>query len=273
MSPLSTMPRRGESKARGRICCRPIRGWRVVGVPFRRLTPTATRFGPAGANRSYTVQRLVWCLHVRPSRGRACSRLPCGPERCGIRLVAQEPALQEMSRSVDVGCYRVNEIMFRFFAISLAFAVGCSDSSELSRTAARVTPRSALVPFIPLQAGERPDTIDGADVKDIHFFHQNHPPAGTLVCVEGTYARRFQQLGIEYTILKCPECDADVRCAGNDLLRYDIPVGSRLLVRARLPRMNGPIENCTIVTQAAIDAASAEQAAAATAIRSHLSSA
>lgn len=137
--------------------------------------------------------------------------------------------------------------------------VGCSDASHTQDVPLEPAAAPALLPLTGLDSGERPASINGADYKEIHFFHQNHPSAGKVVCIEGMYSRRFQQLGAEYTILKCPECGADVQVSGSDLLKYDIPVGSRILIRGRMPLMRGPIQNCTIVTQSAIDAALEKQ--------------
>ena len=142
--------------------------------------------------------------------------------------------------------------------------IGCTESSRPQDVSAEPAAAPALLPFTSLDAGDRPASIDGADYKEIHFFHQNHPSAGKAVCIEGTYSRRFLQFGTESTILKCPECGTDVEVFGSDLLRYDIPVGSRILIRGRMPLKGGQIENCTIVSQATIDAELKKQTAHAT---------
>ena len=138
--------------------------------------------------------------------------------------------------------------------------IGCTESSRPQDVPAEPTAAPVLLPFTSLDAGDRPASINGADYKEIHFFHQNHPSAGKAVCIEGTYSRRFLQFGTESTILKCPECETDVEVFGIDLLRYDIPVGSRILIRGQMPLKGEQIEDCTMVTQAAIDAALEKQA-------------
>lgn len=102
-----------------------------------------------------------------------------------------------------------NEVA-RLLLILIVVVIGCGEADSSREAFAQPVDRVVSLPFTGLEAGERPKSIDGADYKGIHFFQQNHPPAGKAVCIECTYSRRFQQLDADYTMLHCPECGADV---------------------------------------------------------------
>lgn len=151
-----------------------------------------------------------------------------------------------------------NQMLCLILMITVSSFTGCGQSQSKSTTLTPVTApkRHKLVS---ITDGARPTAIRGATFVDTHRFHEIENTEEKWVCIEGTVNRTGEIMGASFVSVTCPTCGTHIYCESlNQLDKFAIPNGIRIIIRGRIIHGNRLAESMPISQKDISDALDGE---------------